>query len=518
MPRLCSERSRSYPGRPARQAVQLTLDSALRGNTEDDRAGVSRGHSSSSQRNEGPNPEQGNGPPSSITAMNPSGEAADRRDGGKPNPKQDLLERILSRGNMLKAWEPVKANKGAPGIDNMPVGSFMAFAREHWDKIRASLLAGSYQPSPVKRVEIPKPTGGTRPLGIPTVLDRLIQQAVAQVLLPIFDPHLSEASFGFRPGRSAHDAVYCVRDHIRKGSRVAVDADLSKFFDTVDHDALMCRVARRIRDKRVLRLIGKYLRAGVVIDGRLQGTRKGVPQGGPLSPLLANILLDDLDKELEKRGHRFARYADDFVVLARSRRAGERVMASICRFLAGKLKLTINQEKSKVASTDEITFLGFTFKGGGVIRWSDKVFAEFKRRVRKLTGRSWGVSMEYRYTKLAEYLCGWMGYFGIVKYYRPIPGIDHWLRRRLRMCYIKQWRWCRTKVRELTRIGCNLRLAISIGLSRKGPYRLAKTLAAQSGMTNKWLKNQGLVSVKDLWVNIHYPTQGGTVMSPATAR
>jgi RNA-directed DNA polymerase len=320
----------------------------------------------------------------------------------------------------------------------------------------------------------------------------------------MFDPHFSESSFGFRPGRSAHDAVFRVRDFIRKGYRVAVDADLSKFFDTVDHDVLMCRVGKRVRDKRVLKLIGRYLRAGVVIDGRRQDTRKGVPQGGPLSPLLANILLDDLDKELEKRGHRFSRYADDFVVLVKSHRAGKRVMAGICQYLNRQLKLTINQEKSKVASTNEITFLGFVFRGAS-IRWSGKAFAEFKRRVRKLTGRSWGVSMAYRYAKLAEYLRGWMGYFGISEYYRPIPELDHWLRRRVRMCYIKQWRWCRTKVRELTKLGTNLRLAISIGLSRKGPYRLVKTLATQSGMTNKWLKDQGLLSVKDLWVSIHYP-------------
>jgi RNA-directed DNA polymerase len=283
-----------------------------------------------------------------------------------------------------------------------------------------------------------------------------------------------------------------------------VDADLAKFFDSVDHDVLMSRVARRVRDNRVLRLIGKYLRAGVMIDGRLEATRKGVPQGGPLSPLLANIILDDLDKELEERGHRFARYADDFVILVRSQRAGERVMAGISRFLGTKLKLTVNQEKSKVAPTNGITFLGFIFKGSS-IRWSAKAFAEFKRRVRKLTGRSWGVSMEYRFAKLAEYLRGWMGYFGISEYYHPIPGIDHWLRRRLRMCYIKQWRWCRTKVRELTKLGTNLRLAIYIGLSRKGPYRLAKTLATQMGMNNKWLKSQGLLSVKELWVNINYP-------------
>ena len=504
MPRLCSDRSRSYPGRPARRAVQLTLDSVLHGNMQDDQAGVSRGHSSSVSRDEGPNPEQGKGPASSTIATNPTGGANGRRVTGKPDPDQHLLERILSRPNMVKAWERVKANKGAPGMDNMPIADFLAFAREQWEGIRASLFAGTYQPSPVKRVEIPKPTGGTRPLGIPTVLDRLIQQAIAQVLMPIFDPDFSEASFGFRPGRSAHNAIHRVRDFIRQGYRVAVDADLSKFFDTVDHDVLMNRVARKIRDKRVLQLIGKYLRAGVMIDGRRLDTRKGVPQGGPLSPLLSNILLDDLDKELEKRGHAFARYADDFIILVKSRRAGERVMASVSRFLECKLKLSVNQEKSKVAPTNESGFLGFVFKGAS-IRWSDKAFAEFKRRVKELTGRSWGVSMAYRFAKLAEYLRGWMGYFGIAEFYRPLPEIDHWLRRRVRMCYLKRWRRCRTKVRELTKLGCNLRLAISIGLSRKGPYRLAKTLATQSGMTNQWLKDQGLLSVKELWVKIHYP-------------
>ena len=504
MPRSCNERSRSYPGRPARRAVQLTLDSVLHGNMQDDQAGVSRGHSSSPPANEGPNPRKGNGPASSAPTTNPTGGVDGRRVAGKPDPDEHLLEQILSRENMLSAWQRVKANKGAPGIDKMPIDDFMAYAREHWEEIRSSLFAGNYQPLPVKRVEIAKPTGGSRPLGIPTVLDRLIQQAIAQVLLPVFDPHFSESSFGFRPGRSAHGAVYRVRDFIRKGYRVAVDADLSKFFDTVDHDVLMCRVAERVRDKRVLRLIGRYLRAGVVINGRLEATRKGVPQGGPLSPLLANILLDDFDKELERRGHCFSRYADDFVILVKSRRAGVRVMASISRFLRRELKLEVNQEKSKVASTNEIAFLGFIFKGAS-IRWSDKAFAEFKRRMRKLTGRSWGVSMIYRYRKLAEYLRGWMGYYGISEYYRPIPEIDQWLRRRMRMCYIKQWRWCRTKVRELVKLGTFLRSAISIGLSRKGPYRLAKTLATQSGMTNKWLKDQGLLSVKELWVNIHYP-------------
>jgi RNA-directed DNA polymerase len=415
-----------------------------------------------------------------------------------------LLERILSKENLATAWKRVKANHGAPGIDDISIEAFPDHTRPLWTAIRESLLSGTYQPSPVKRVEIPKPTGGTRPLGIPTVLDRLIQQVIAQVLSPIFDPTFSDSSFGFRPGRSAHHAVYKVREYIRQGYRIAVDMDLSKFFDTVNHDVLMRRVARKVRDTRVLRLIGKYLRAGVMVQGRLQETRLGVPQGGPLSPLLANVLLDDLDKELEKRGHRFVRYADDSIVLARSRQAGERVMDSLKRFLEHVLKLRVNQEKSRVVPTNQAAFLGFTFRGTK-IHWSKKAFREFKRRVKELTGRSWFVSMDYRYQRLAEYLRGWMNYFGISEYYRPIPEIDHWLRRRLRMCYFKQWRWARTKVRELRRLGTSLHTAISVAISRKGPWHLSRTLATQTGMTNKWLKDQGLLSVKELWVHIHYP-------------
>jgi RNA-directed DNA polymerase len=422
-----------------------------------------------------------------------------------PDPDGHLLEQILSRENLQRAWKRVKANKGAPGIDKMSIEEFPEFARKQWDDIRESLLAGTYQPSPVRRVEIPKPTGGTRPLGIPTVLDRLIQQAMSQVLGPIFDPGFSEFSYGFRPGKSAHDAVRKLREYIREGYRIAVDLDLSKFFDTVNHDVLMHRVSRKVRDKRVLRLIGKYLRAGVMVNGRLGKTSKGVPQGGPLSPLLANILLDDLDKELEKRGHRFVRYADDFVILVKSQSAAERVKASIQRVLERKLKLKINEKKSQVAPTDNNDFLGFTFKGTK-IRWSDKAFREFKRRVKRLTGRSWFVTMSYRYKKLAEYIRGWMNYFGISEYYRPIPEIDQWLRRRLRMCYWKQWRYARTKVRNLRKLGTSLYTAISVAMSRKGPWHLARTLATQTGMTNQWLKDRGLVSVKELWVNIHYPT------------
>ena len=422
-----------------------------------------------------------------------------------PDPNAHLLERILSKSNMQRAWKRVRANKGAPGIDNMSIAEFPDFAREHWNAIRESLSDGSYKPLPVKRVEIPKPSGGMRPLGIPTVTDRLIQQAISQVIVPIFDPGFSDASYGFRPGRSAHDAVYKVRDYIKEGFRIAVDMDLSKFFDTVNHDVLMHRVARKIKDKRVLKLIGKYLRAGVVVNGRRQVTRKGVPQGGPLSPILANILLDDLDKELEKRGHRFVRYADDFLILVRSLRAGVRVSQSIERFLNRRLKLKINDKKSRVAKTDDTNFLGFTFKGTK-IRWSDEAFHQFKWRIKRLTGRSWFVSMEYRMKKLAQYLRGWMNYFGISEYYRPIPEIDHWLRRRVRMCYWKQWRYVRTRVRNLLKMGTHPNVAIPMSFSRKGPWKCARTLATQTGMTNQWLKDQGLLFVKELWVNIHYPT------------
>jgi RNA-directed DNA polymerase len=442
---------------------------------------------------------------SSHDTKSPKGGVSVRHVMEPPDPHEHLLERIVSRENMRRAWKRVKANKGAPGTDNMSTEDFPAFARKNWDTIRESLLAGTYQPLPVRRVEIPKATGGTRPLGIPTVVDRLIQQAIYQVLMPIFDPDFSDHSYGFRPGRSAHAAVYRIREYIQEGYRTAVDLDLSKFFDTVNHDVLMHRVARKVRDKRVLRLIGEYLRAGVMVNERVCKTTTGVPQGGPLSPLLANILLDDLDKELEKRGHRFVRYADDFVILVKSQSAAERVKASIQRFLERKLKLMINEKKSQVAPTEKIDFLGFTFRGTK-IRWSDKAFREFKRRVKKLTGRSWFVTMSYRMEKLAQYLRGWMNYFGISEYYRLIPEIDHWLRRRVRMCYWKQWRYARTKVRELRKLGTSLYAALSVAISRKGPWHLARTLATQTGMTNQWLKDQGLLSVKELWVSIHYPT------------
>ncbi len=415
-----------------------------------------------------------------------------------------LLERIVSTENIRLAWKQVRANKGASGIDGVTVEEFPLTFRECWSEIRSAILEGIYIPSPVQRVEIPKLDGGTRPLGIPIVLDRVIQQAIAQVLVPLFDPLFSKSSCGFRPGRSAHDGVRQIQEYIGQGYKVAVDMDLSKFFDTVNHDVLMHRVSRRIEDKRVLRLIGKYLRAGVMVKGRHLATPLGVPQGGPLSPLLANILLDDLDKELGKRAHHFVRYADDFIIMVKSLSAGQRVMISIRRFLERELRLRVNEKKSRVVTVDECSFLGFIFVRGK-IRWGDKAFREFKRRIRKFTGRSWFVSMDYRFNKLAEYVRGWMNYYGISEYYRPIPEIDEWLRRRIRMCYWKQWRYVRTKVRNLLKLGTFKKEAIFTALSRKGPWHTARTRATQAGMTNKWLLEQGLISVKEQWVKLHYP-------------
>jgi len=444
---------------------------------------------------------------SSNNTMKPTGGVPVRRAVGSPEPNEYLLKWILSRPNLRKAWKRVQTNAGASGVDAMAVHEFLADARESWPNIHHRLQTGSYWPWPVKRVEIPKPSGGLRPLGIPTVVDRLIQQAIAQVLTTIFEPGFSNHSYGFRPNRSAHDAVKQVQAYVRQGYRWAVDMDLEKFFDTVDHDVLMHRVARKVHDKGVLKLIGKYLRAGAIVNGQFEPTRKGVPQGGPLSPLLANIVLDDLDKEFERRGHRFVRYADDFIILVKSQRAGERVSASIRRFIERRLKLKVNEAKSRVAKMDQTNFLGFTIIGGK-IRWSKAAFAKFKRRIKQLTGRSWFVSMQYRMEQLALYLRGWMNYYGISQYYRVIPEIDQWLRRRVRMCFWKQWRYVRTKVGNLLKLGTSKEHAILTAISRRGPWHLSRTLATQTGMTNQWLKEQGLLSVKELWVNIHYPATG----------
>jgi RNA-directed DNA polymerase len=412
---------------------------------------------------------------------------------------EDLLAAVLDSDNLWRAWRRVKANKGAPGSDGVTIADFPAYAREHWPTVREQIEQGQYVPQPVRRVELRKSGGGTRKLGIPVIVDRVLQQAIAQVLTPIFDPTFSDSSFGFRPGRNAHQAIRQVQAYVKDGYRVAVDLDLAKFFDTVNQDLLMSLLGRTIRDKRLLALIGRYLRAGVLVGEHFEPSEVGTPQGGPASPLLANILLHQLDCELTRRGHRFARYADDLVILVRSARAGERVMRSITRYLETSLKLTVNPAKSKVAPMNECRFLGFTIHGNK-IRWTDKALADFKHRVRELTGRSWGVSMEYRLQRLGQYVRGWTGYFGISQYYRPVPELDEWLRRRIRMCYWKQWRWPRTKIRHMLALGVSLKAAIQHGVSSLSYWRMARTPVTQQAMSNAWLAEQGLVSIKALWI------------------
>ena len=446
--------------------------------------------------------EQGAVVSDSSPAPNPSGGAEARHRLAQHALAVDLMEAVVAPENLRAAWRRVKANRGAPGIDGMPIEAFPAAARVHWPAIRQALLDGCYQPSPVRRVLIPKPGGGERALGIPSVLDRVIQQAIAQVLTPIFDPEFSASSFGFRPRRSAHGALKQVKAYVLAGYRIAVDLDLKKFFDNVPHDILMARVARKVGDKRLRALIGRYLRAGVMIGERWEPSAIGTPQGGPLSPLLANILLDDLDRELERRGHRFARYADDLIVLVKSVRAGQRVKASLTTFLDRRLQLPVNEQKSRVAPIDECVFLGFTFRRGK-LRWSHAAFEDFRYHVRRLTARSWGVSMSYRLDKLAQYVRGWIGYFGISEHYRPIPELDDWLRRRVRMCYWKQWPNARTRVRHLLALGTFKRTAIWTAISSKSYWHLSRSLGTQTAMTNDWLHSQGLVSIRALWMKAH---------------
>ncbi|HEU4655413.1 MAG TPA: group II intron reverse transcriptase/maturase [Steroidobacteraceae bacterium] len=417
--------------------------------------------------------------------------------------ERELMEQICARENLIRAWQRVKANQGAAGFDEVSVPDFPAWAREHWPMIKKQLREGTYQPNAVRRVWIPKANGAQRPLGIPCVADRVIQQAIAQVIGPIFEGQFSDYSFGFRPGRSAHQAVKHVRDYVRRGYKQVVDIDLAAFFDCVNHDVLMRLLARQVKDKRVLKLIGRYLRAGVMVDGVKHPTPVGVPQGGPLSPLLANIVLHELDVYLEAQDRHFARYADDFVICVRSSSAAQRVKAHVTRFLKQRLKLNINHDKSRVVPSKQLEFLGFCFKGAKII-WSDTALQRFKHRVRQLTARSWGVSMEHRYKELRRYVVGWLNYFALSEYYRPIPALDEWLRRRIRTCYWKQWRRARTKVRHLVALGIALSDAIQAGMSSKGPYRMSRTKVTQMAMSNQWLKQQGLVSIKDHWSRFHY--------------
>jgi len=332
-------------------------------------------------------------------------------------------------------------------------------------------------------------------------LDRLIQQAILQKLTPLFDPHFSESSYGFRPGRSAHGAVRQVRDHATEGYRVVVDLDLEKFFDQVNHDVLMVRVARRVRDKRVLKLIGRYLRCGVEVEGQIQPTTEGTPQGGPISPLLANILLDDLDKELEKRGHRFVRYADDVLILVRNVTTGRRVMQSITRFIETKLKLKVNRQKSSVRKLSHTRYLGFRIRGRQ-IWWSKSSVETFKNQIRRLTNRSWGISMGERVRRLSRYIKGWLGYYGLSEYKKPIAELDGWIRRRVRMCYWKQWKCRGTRIGKLLSMGVEYHLAIGQGKCRRGLWHASNMNGLRYALSNAWLQANGLVSFQQRWVQL----------------
>ena len=411
-----------------------------------------------------------------------------------PAISEPWIEEVCERENCQQAWKRVKANKGSPGVDGMTVQELPEYLKQHWPAIREQLQSGTYQPQPVKRVEIPKPDGGVRKLGIPTVLDRFIQQAVMQVLQRKWDGTFSEHSYGFRPGRSAHQAVEQAQRYIAEGYRWVVDMDLEKFFDRVNHDRLMAKLAGRISDQRMLKLIRAILTAGVMENGLVGPVDEGTPQGGPLSPLLSNIVLDELDRELEQRGLRFVRYADDSNIYVRSRRAGERVMANLTRFLSKKLKLTVNQQKSAVARPWERKFLGFSFtsRRQPKRRIAPKAVDRFKERVRELTYRTRGVSIERMAGDLTQYLRGWLGYFGKCETPSVLQGLEEWTRRRLRSAIWKQWKRGSKRFAELRKRKVGKDLAAQTAGSAHGPWRLADSPGLHIALPNAYFDSLGI--------------------------
>ena len=410
-----------------------------------------------------------------------------------------LMEEICDRENMEEALRRVKANKGSAGIDGMTVGGIADYLKQHWPAVRERLLNGTYEPKPVRRVEIPKPDGGMRKLGIPTVLDRLIQQAVMQVLQRQWDGTFSEHSYGFRPGRSAHQAVAQAQQYIAEGHGWCIDLDLEKFFDRVNHDKLMGRIAKRVGDKRLLKLIRAFLNAGVMENGLVSPSIEGTPQGGPLSPLLSNLVLDELDRELERRGHRFVRYADDCNIYVRSERAGQRVMESVTRFIMQELKLKVNEAKSAVARPQERKFLGFSFTVGPEVKRiiAPKALDRFKQRIREITRRAKGVSIKTTIEELAPYMRGWRSYFGFCETPYVLLSLTRWVRLRLRAAMWRQWKTPRRRREALLELGVRLRLARNTAGSGLGPWHLAKAKALSVGLSNAYFKSLGLPSLTD---------------------
>ena len=417
-----------------------------------------------------------------------------------------LMEKVLHRENLRRALRRVITNKGAPGIDGMTVGLLTPYLKESWPRIREELTSGGYVPQPVRRVEIPKPDGkGTRSLGIPTVLDRFIQQAILQVLFPLFDPYFSDNSYGFRPGRGSHDAVKAARGHVEAGYRYVVDTDLEKFFDRVNHDVLMVRVARRVRDKRILRLIGRYLTSGVMIGRVFRVQEEGTPQGGPLSPLLSNILLDDLDKELERRGHRFCRYADDCNIYVRSKAAGERVMKSITHFLEKRLRLRVNEEKSAVGRPWERKFLGYsmTWHKRPKLKVASASIKRAKAHIREIMRKGRGRSLRRVVVELTPYLRGWVNYFRLSGVKRAFEELDEWLRRKLRCILWRQWKKPYTRARKLMERGIEKARAFTSAYNGRGPWWNAGASHMNLAIPVKWLAQQGLVSLLDEQRRLH---------------
>lgn len=415
-----------------------------------------------------------------------------------------LLEEVLERNNMLLALKRVISNKGSHGVDRMKIDELREHIKKHWDTIKAKLLETKYNPSPVRRVEIPKPDGGVRQLGIPTVQDRLIQQAIAQVLSRIYEPLFSDNNFGFRPRRGAKNAITKSKEYINQGNRWVIDMDLEKFFDKVNHDILMSKLEKRIQDKRLL--IRKYLKSGVLINGVSVASEKGTPQGGPLSPLLANIMLDELDKELEKRGHKFCRYADDNNVYVKSKRAGVRVMKSMTNLIENKLKLKVNENKSAVDFVSRRKFLRFSFyfsKSGAEIRIHEKSIKRFKEKIKFYTNRNKGISMEYRLLKLNQIMRGWINYYGIANARGKLMELDSWIRRRLRACIWKQWKKISTKHRNLVKLGINKYKAWEYANTRKGYWRISNSPILSKSLNNKHLESLGFVSLTQTYRMIH---------------
>src|SRR5674476_585185 len=420
-----------------------------------------------------------------------------RREAEDPAGNQRVMEEVCERENRRKALKRVRANQGSPGIDGMTVDELPGYLEQHWPVIRGQLLKGTYEPKPVKRVEIPKPDGGVRKLGIPTVLDRFVQQAVQQVLQKQWDPTFSEHSYGFRPGRSAQQAVAQAQRYIAEGYGWCVDFDLEKFFDRVNHDKLMGQIAKRVEDKRLLKLIRAFLNAGVMEDGLVSPSVEGTPQGGPLSPLLSNLVLDELDRELERRGHRYVRYADDCNIYVRSERAGQRVMQSVTQFITQELKLKVNETKSAVARPQERKFLGFSFTAGPEVKRviAPKAVDRFKRRIREITGRAKGVSMKTTMEELAPYMRGWRSYFGFCETPEVLIGLTRWVRLRLRAALWRQWKTPRRRRAALLELGVREPLASNTAGSGRGPWYLAKAKALAVGLSNAYFKSLGLPSL-----------------------